>query len=247
LEEINLGDEDVKQPTYISSKLSDNHKRYLNDLLKEFPNCFAWNDTEMPELGRDLVEHTLLIKKGFRPRKQPARNYNPNLVARIKEEVKWLLEAGFIRMCWYAEWISNIVPVEKKNTSKIKVCVHFCDLNMATPKDEYPMHVAEDLINKVSGHKVISFLDGNTSYNKIFKAERDVSKTAFRCPGFVGLFEWVVMTFRLRNAGATYQRAMNLIFHDLIWVLLEVYIDDFVIKSAIFQEHLADLGWLLKG
>ena len=50
----------------------------------------------------------------------------------------------------------------------------------------------------------------------IFMAEEDISKTAFRCPGFVGLFEWVVMTFGLKNAGATYQRAMNLIFHDLL-------------------------------
>ena len=47
-------------------------------------------------------------------------------------------------------------------------------------------------------------------------AEKDTSKTAFVCPGFVGLFDWVVMTFGLKNAGATYQRAKNLIFHDLL-------------------------------
>ena len=51
-------------------------------------------------------------------------------------------------------------------------------------------------------------------------AEEDISKTAFRCPGFVGLFEWVVMTFGLKSAGAIYQRAMNLIFHDLLGVIL---------------------------
>jgi hypothetical protein len=57
-------------------------------------------------------------------------------------------------------------------------------------------------------------------------------KTAFRCPGFVGLFEWVVMTFDLKNVGATYRRAMNLIFHDLLGIVVEVYIDDIVVKSA---------------
>jgi hypothetical protein len=88
---------------------------------------------------------------------------------------------------------------------------------------------------------VISFLDGNTGYNQIFMAERDVSKTTFHCLGFVGLLEWVVMTFGLRNVGATYQRAMNLIFHDLIGVLIEVYIDNLVIRSVGFEEHLADL------
>ena len=61
-------------------------------------------------------------------------------------------------------------------------------------------------------------------------AEEDMSKTAFRCPGFISLFEWVVMTFGLKNADAAYQRAMNLIFHNLLSVILEVYIDDIVIK-----------------
>ena len=103
------------------------------------------------------------------------------------------------------------------------------------------MPIADMLINEVSGHRVISFLDGNVGYNQIFMAEEDTSKMAFRCPGFVGLFEWIVMTFGLKNAGATYQRAMNLIFHDLIGIILEVYIDDIVIESASLSHHLADL------
>jgi hypothetical protein len=130
--------------------------------------------------------------------------------------VERLLDAGFIRPCRYAEWVSNIIPVEKKNTDKIRVCIDFRNLNKATPKDGYPMPIADMLINNASGHRVISFLDGNAGYNQIFMAEEDISKMAFRCPGFIGLFEWVVMTFGLKNAGATYQRAMNLIFHDLL-------------------------------
>ena len=47
-------------------------------------------------------------------------------------------------------------------------------------------------------------MDDNAGYNQIFMAEEDISKTAFRCPGHVGLFEWIVMTFGLKNAGATY-------------------------------------------
>jgi hypothetical protein len=53
----------------------------------------------------------------------------------VKEEVEWLLAAGFIGTCRYAEWVSNIVPIEKKNTGKIWVCVDFRNLNRATPKD----------------------------------------------------------------------------------------------------------------
>jgi hypothetical protein len=72
-------------------------------------------------------------------------------------------------------------------------------------------------------------------------AEADMSKTAFRCPGFIGLFEWVVMTFRLKYAGATYQRAMNLIFHDLLGIILEIYSDDVVVKSDSMDSRLGDV------
>jgi hypothetical protein len=99
--------------------------------------------------------------------------------------------------------------VEKKNTGKIRVCIDFRNLNIATPKNEYPMPIADMLINNASGHRVIIFLDGNAGYNQIFIAKEDMSKMAFCCPNFIGLFEWVVMTFGLKKAGTTYQRAMN--------------------------------------
>ena len=79
--------------------------------------------------------------------------------------------------------------MEKKRTGKIRVCIDFRNLNRATPKDEYPMPIANMLIDAASGHRMISFLDGNAGYNQILMAEEDTSKTAFVCPGFVGLFE----------------------------------------------------------
>jgi hypothetical protein len=124
--------------------------------------------------------------------------------------------------------------------------VDFRDLNRATPKDEYPMHVAETLINAAAGHKILSFMDGNAGYNKIFMAPEDIPKTAFRVLGAVGLFEYVVMTFGLKNAGATYQRAMNYIFHDLIIKLVEIYIDDVLVKSPSVEGHLEDLRRVLE-
>jgi hypothetical protein len=57
------------------------------------------------------------------------------------------------------------VPVEKKNTGKIRVLIDFCNLNKATPKDEYTMPIADMLINNASGHWVTSFLDNNAGYN----------------------------------------------------------------------------------
>jgi hypothetical protein len=72
--------------------------------------------------------------------------------------VDQLLQAGFIQPCRYADWVSNIVLVEKKNTGKIWICVDFRNLNRATPKDEYPMPVANLLVDSTLGNKVISLL-----------------------------------------------------------------------------------------
>ena len=87
----------------------------------------------------------------------------------VKKEVQKMLDAGFIRPCQYAKWISSVVPVQKKD-GRWRVCVDFRDLNKATPKDKYPMPVAETLINAAAGHKMLSFMDGNAGYNQIFMA-----------------------------------------------------------------------------
>jgi hypothetical protein len=138
------------------------------------------------------------------------------------------------------EWIFNVVPVYKKN-GKLRVCIDFRNLNKATPMDGYPIPIADLLIDTAAGHQIISFMDGNAGCNQIFMAEEDIPKTAFRCPGHVGLFEWIVMMFGLKNAGATYQRAINFIFHEYISTLVDIYIDDIVIKSGDITKHLADL------
>jgi hypothetical protein len=159
----------------------------------------------------------------------------------VKEEVDRLLQVRFIQPCRYIDGVSNIVPVEKKNTRERRIYVDFRNLNRATPKDKYPISIADLLIDSASGNKVISFLDNNAGYNQISMVKEDVSKTAFHYPGFTGLFEWIVMTFGLKNSGAMYQSTMNFIFHDLLGVLMEVYIDHMVVKSVGIKDNTTDL------
>nr|KYP53986.1 Transposon Ty3-I Gag-Pol polyprotein [Cajanus cajan] len=194
----------------------------------------------MSGLDRELVEHRLPMIPGKTPVKQSPRRFAPEVVEKIKGEIERLLKAKFIRTSRYPEWISNIVPVMKKN-GKLRVCIDFRDLNMATPKDEYPMPIAETMIDAAAGNEIMTLLDGYSGYNQIYIAANDVSKTAFRCPGALGVYEWVMMPFGLKNAGATYQRAMNLIFHDLIGKFVQVYIDDIIVGSKQKEDHLNHL------
>ena len=155
LEEVDIGSRDRPTPTYVSAKLDPEYKQELINLLKEFKECFAWKYYKMPGLDRLIVEHRLPIKPGYRLFKQAPRRFNPNVLNDIKKETERLLEAKFIRPCRYAEWISNVVPVYKKN-GKLRVRIDFRDLNKATPMDGYPMLIANMLVDAVAGHKVIS-------------------------------------------------------------------------------------------
>ncbi|CAL8134413.1 unnamed protein product [Prunus armeniaca] len=157
---------------------------------------------------------------------------------KVKEEIERFLKAGFIRPAIYADWLANIVPVLKRKTGAVRICVDYRNLNEASPKDEYPMPMADMLVDGAAHNQMLSFMDGNSCYNQIMVAEEDIHKIAFMCPVHIGAFEYTVMPFGLRNAGATYQRAINSVFHDMVGHSLEVYIDDVAIKSLEEGNHL---------
>ena len=107
--------------------------------------------------------------------------------------------------------------------------------------DEEDVHKMAFRCPGAVGNELLSLVDGFSSYNQIMIDEEDVHKMSFRCPGTVGIFEWPVMSFGLKNARATYQRAMNAIFHDMIGHHVEVYIDDIIIKSKKAVNHVEHL------
>jgi hypothetical protein len=123
LEEIDIGNGDKPRPKFISANLDSSFRKELIKLLKEYKDCFTWDYSEMPGLDRSIVEHRLPIKPGFKPYKQPPRKiYKDEVLADVKKEVERLIDANSIWPCKYAEWISNIVPVYKKN-GKMRVCI----------------------------------------------------------------------------------------------------------------------------
>lgn len=181
-------------------------------------------------VDRKVAEHRLPIKEGYKPIIQSPMCMSPVVIGMVKEEIEKLLKANLIRPTRYVEWLANIVLVIKKN-GKIRVCIDFGDLNNATPKDEYPMPVADLLVDATAGYRYLSFMDGYAGYYQLAIAKTDCHKTTFRCLGTIGTFEWTSMPFGLKNVRVTYQRTMNYVFHDMTGRSMEIYIDDVVVKS----------------
>jgi hypothetical protein len=182
------------------------------DLFREFRDVFAWSYEEMPGIDPSIVEHEIPTYPGAKPVRQRLRPVHPRKAAAIKAEVEKLLRAGFIYAIPLTEWVSNIVPVNKKQGT-IRVCVDYRDINRACPKDNFPTPFIDQLIDDCAGSEIYSFMDGFSGYNQINIAPADQHKTAFICPW--GTFAYKKLPFGLKNAGATFQRAMSYAFHDI--------------------------------
>ena len=156
----------------------------------------------------------------------------------VKEEIQKQLSVGFMSVVEYPEWLANVVPVPKKD-GKVTVCVNFRDLNKASPKDDFPLPHIDMLVDSTVGHPMFSFMDGFSEYNQILMAPVDMEKTSFITEW--GTYCYRVMPFRLKNAGATYQRVATTLFHDMMHIDVKVYVDDMIVKSRDRLDHLAAL------
>uniref|UniRef100_A0A2N9F6A1 Uncharacterized protein n=1 Tax=Fagus sylvatica TaxID=28930 RepID=A0A2N9F6A1_FAGSY len=238
LDTIELEDGRPERTTKVGADLPPKMKESLVQFLKENKDVFAWSHEDMPGINPSIISHKLNVDPSLRPIKQKRRVFAPERNNAIMEEVDKLLTANFIREVFYPDWLANVVMV-KKSTGKWRMCVDFTDLNKACPKDSFPLPRIDQLVDSTAGHKLLTFMDAFSGYNQIVMDESDQEKTSFITSR--GLFCYKVMPFGLKNAGATYQRLMNRMFHDQIGRNVEVYVDDMLVKSKEEDVHLDDL------
>uniref|UniRef100_A0A2N9G4I2 Integrase catalytic domain-containing protein n=1 Tax=Fagus sylvatica TaxID=28930 RepID=A0A2N9G4I2_FAGSY len=238
-----------------STPFDQSESHFVEATLYDEPSCLTVNEADVPESAdtaeaavadpkisvkeeletQKLVAYSLNVESGTRLVVQPMRTFHPEVEAQVTQEVKKLLSANFIKPIQHPQWLSNIVPVKKKN-GQIRCCVDFRNLNKACPKDEFSLPNMDLLIDSAAGHAMFSFMDGFSGYNQIFMSSKDAEKTLFRTP--IGNFYYTVMPFGLKNARATYQRTMTAMFHDMMHREIEDYVnDDIVVKSKTREDH----------
>ena len=139
----------------------------------------------------------------------------------------------------YLDWLANVVLVKKAN-EKWRLCIDFTDINRAYPKDSFPLPRIDLIVDATAGHELLNFMETFSGYNQIIMDPNDQKKTSF--VNGQGTYCYQVMPFRLKIAGATYQRLVNRMFQNKIGTSMKVYIDDILVKLVKAELHIAHLA-----
>ena len=153
-------------------------------------------------------------------------------------QVQQMLSSNVIRPS-NSPWVSPVVMVRKKDGS-LRFCVDFRQLNAATVKDAHPLPRIDDLLDALHGAKWFSTLDLKSGYWQVPISEQDKEKTAFRTSSGQ-LFEFNQVPFGLCNAPATFSCFMDRVLAGLHWETCLFYLDDIIVFSSTWEEHLARL------
>jgi ribonuclease HI len=241
-EKVNLGTNENPQFINLGLGCSKQEKHAFIKLFKEFKDVFAWTYEDLKTFDPNIIQHVIPMKPQTLPFQQKLRKMHPKLEPTVQKELNKLLSAKIIFPVRHTQWVSNLVPVRKKN-GEIRLCVDFRNLNKASDKDNYPVPPMEQILQQVSGSERLSLLDGFSGYNQVLMSPSDQLKTTFRTPW--GTYAYRKMPFGLINAGATFQRAMDIAFRGLINHSIVVYLDDVTVYSKNKNDHLAHLRAVL--
>jgi hypothetical protein len=232
--ECKIGTPEEHKFVKLSRSLTKEQRVEYIELLREFADVFAWTYEDLKTYDTSVIEHKIPLKEEAKLFKQKLRPINPMLLPVMEKEVKKMLDGRIIVPLRYSDWVANLVPVRKKS-GEIRLYVDFRNLNKSSRKANYPLPNMEHILQRVTGASRISMIDGFSSYNQISVMPEDREKMTFTTPW--GTFMYAKIPFRLMNAGATFQRAMDIAFIGEKDQFMVIYLDDITVFSRTDKEH----------
>ncbi|KAL5004549.1 hypothetical protein ScPMuIL_018005, partial [Solemya velum] len=209
-------------------------EQVVEDLLLKNKQVFVGPDEK---LGRcNLYEHEIETGSAL-PIKQRAYRLPVHKREEVDKQVESMLEQGIVSPS-LSPWASPIVLVEKKHDThkSYRFCVDYRKLNKVTKVDAYPLPRIDDTIDVLSGSQYFSTLDLASGFWQMGLSETAKEKTAFTT-GY-GLYHFNVLPFGLCNAPSSFERLMERVLSRLHWKICLIYIDDIIIYSQTFDQHM---------
>ena len=223
----------------LPERLSPLQRQQLNDLFREFSDVFSQGEDD---LGSTLLlEH--MIETHGPPLRQPYQRQNPAVRREEMAQVQQMLASNIIHPS-NSPWASLVVMVRKKDGS-LRFCVDFRQLNAATVKDAHPLPRIDDLLDALHGARWSSTLNLKSGYWQVPITECDKAKTAFRTSSGQ-LYKFNQVPFGLCDAPATFSCLMDRVLADLHWETCLFYLDNIIVFSSTWEEHLARLRQVLE-
>lgn len=192
-------------------------------------------------LGHLETKCRIRTKEGTEPISVPMYASSPAKRQVIDAQLDTWFEQGVIEPS-QSPWGAPVVIVYRNG--KARFCVDYRKLNAHTVPDEFPLPRQSEILSALSGAQVLSSLDALSGFTQIEIAQEDVEKTAFRTHR--GLFQFKRMPFGLKNGPSIFQRTMQNILSPYLWLFTLVYIDDIVVYSKSYEEHLIHLDKVLE-
>ena len=217
-----------------NSKLTADQQQALKDLLHKYRDVFALTPDELGRTG--IIKYTIDTGDSAPIRSRPCR-IPESKKATVNQHIDDMLARGIIRES-PSPWAAPIVLVSKKDGGD-RFCVDYRRLNAVTQKDSFPLPRIDSTLDALSGMSLLSTIDLFIGYWQCELDESAKPKTAFVSHG--GLYEFEVLPFGVVNGSSYFQRVMECIFRGLTYETCLIYLDDVIIFSRIFEEHLLRL------
>ncbi|KAL0288775.1 UNVERIFIED_CONTAM: Retrovirus-related Pol polyprotein from transposon [Sesamum calycinum] len=143
--------------TKIGSKMTEKVQNQVINCLRKNKDIFAWTPQDLEGIDLGVITHHLNLDPRVKPVKQKKRHFGLEIDKIIQGEVNKLLSVRYIKEIQFPEWLSNVVLVPKSG-GKWRMSIDFRDLNKACPKDFYPLHRIDQLVDSMSGCELLSMM-----------------------------------------------------------------------------------------